>query len=148
MRNSIAEIRELRATNIGAEVKCGRPDEYHILEAIEASGTTTNLNGRQLGFLTKYIVDMDLVCGEIARVLKPNGKVVYVIGDSMIKNTFIRNSKVIKKLSEHHGLQMDSLEERTLSENSRYLPPPSNQSAGKQLQGRMRKEVILVMKKS
>jgi DNA modification methylase len=147
MKNSISNIRELRTTNIGAEVQSDLSTEKHILDAVRAFGTIDKLTVRQRGFLIRYVKDMDLACSEIRRVLKPEGKVIYVIGDSSIKGLFVSNSNAIRSLSEYHGLILESIEDRLLPEYSRYLPPPSNNKAGKQLQGRMRKEVILVMKK-
>ena len=72
---------------------------------------------------------------------------MYVVGDCTTKGVFVRNSETIKKLSEHHGLELILQEERSLPENRRYLPPPSNNSAGNQLQARMRKEIIITMRK-
>ena len=146
--NGYEKIRILRSTNIGAEVKSELPDSKHIVKAVQASGDVNKLNDRQKGIFVRYVIDMDLVCSEIARVLKPKGKVIYVIGDSTIKGTFIKNSEAIKSLSEHHGLTFESIIQRTLPENRRYLPPPTNKNSGKQLQARMREEVILTMKKA
>lgn len=147
MKNSIEKIRILRSTNIGAEVKGELPDSKHIVKAVKLSGNVKKLTARQKGIFVQYVIDMDLVCSEIARVLKPGGKVIYVIGDCTTKGVFISNSKAIRYLSEHHGLDLVEREERLLPENRRYLPPPTNDNAGKQLQSRMRKEIILTMQK-
>jgi len=147
MKNGVSSIRRLRATNIGSEIKSNVPDEDHIVNAMAMAGEVSKLTEQQKGFLVRYVLDMDSVCSEIARVLKPSGTAIFVIGDSTIRGAFIRNSKVIENLSEHHGLILAVKEERTLPESRRYLPPPSNKTAGKQLQSRMRKEVILTMKK-
>lgn len=148
MKNGVSIIRKLRATNIGAEVKSSVPNIEHIGDAMGIAGEVSKLTDRQKGFLAKYVVDMDCVCSEIARVLKPGGTAIFVIGDSTISGAFIHNSKVIKSLSEHHGLVLEEKEERTLPESRRYLPPPSNKTSGKQFQSRMHKEVILSMKKN
>ncbi len=147
MKNSIGRIRNLRSTNIGAEIKSEMPNDGQIAAALEAAGKTNNLSIRHKGILVRYIIDMNAVCAEIARVLKLEGKVVYVIGDCTVKGTFVSNSKAIRMLSEHHGLVVDEIEERLLPENRRYLPPPTNNNAGCQLQSRMRKEIILTMRK-
>ena len=147
MKISLEKIRNLRATNIGAEVKKRLPDKQHLAKALENAGNVGALPDRHKGFLIRYIVDMDKVCSEIARVLKPGGKVIYVIGDCTTKGVFISNSKSIIYLSEQHGLDLVEREERLLPENRRYLPPPTNDNAGKQLQSRMRKEIILTMQK-
>ncbi|MFB0552438.1 MAG: hypothetical protein ACETWQ_03900 [Phycisphaerae bacterium] len=147
MRNCISRIRKLRATNIGAEIKSVVPDDEHIVNAMKMAGDIGKLTRRQKGFFVRYVVDMESVCSEIVRVLKPGGTAIFVIGDSTINGVFISNSKVIENLFEYHGLKLGAKEERTLSENRRYLPPPSNKGSGKQLQARIRKEVILTMKK-
>jgi hypothetical protein len=67
--------------------------------------------------------------------------------DCTTKGVFISNSKAIRYLSKQHGLDLVEREERLLPENRRYLPPPTNDNAGKQLQSRMRKEIILTMQK-
>ncbi len=148
MKNSIAKIRNLRSTNIGAEVRENLPSQQHLAKALHIAGNVDDLPTRQKGFIIRYIVDMDKVCSEIARVLKPGGKVIYVIGDCTTKGVFIRNSDAIRYLSEQHGLKLLEREERLLPENRRYLPPPTNANAGSQLQSRIRQEIILTMQKT
>ena len=147
MGYTIGEIRKIRRDNIGAEVTHALLEKEHIKIALDLSCDVCNLGKRERGFLTRYIIDMDSVCSEVRRVLKPNGKVVFVIGNSTIKGVFIENSNAIRYLSEHHNLVVDSIEDRPLPENRRYLPPPSKRSSGKKLQARMRNEVILSMTK-
>ena len=147
MRNSIGNIRNLRSTNIGAEVKSNVPEDSNIVNALKVVGETTKLSIRHKGILIRYLIDMDAVCAEIARVLKPGGKVVYVIGDSTVNGIFVSNSAAIRSLSEHYGLVLENTEERPLPENRRYLPPPTNNNAGSQFQSRMRKEIIMTMQK-
>lgn len=89
---------------------------------------------------------MNLVLGEISRVLKLSGQAVLVIGDSTIHGVFIQNSKAIISLGKQYGLHLCSLQKRELLENRRYLPPPTSKKAGQQLQNRMREEVILTFK--
>lgn len=145
MRNCIERIRNIRSASIGAEVTYKLPSAVHLTGALGVAGQSENLTYRQRGILSRYIADMDCVCGEISRVLKPKGRVIYVIGDSTIGGTFISNSRIIRYLSEHHGLQFEKRETRPLVENRRYLPPPSNREAGRQMMGRMRREIILTM---
>jgi hypothetical protein len=148
MKNSIGKLRKLRATNIGAESKGVAPEESHIMNVLEHACKAEKLPDREKGFLIRYVLDMDSVCCEIARVIKPGGNAIFVTGDSTLKGVFIKNSQVVRKLSEHYGLEFKSVEERDLLEKHRYLPPPSNISSGKQLRVRMHKEVILTMKKA
>jgi DNA modification methylase len=148
MKNSIGKLRKLRATNIGAESKGLAPKESHIMNALVDAGNMERLPSRERGFLVRYALDMDSVCCEIARVIKPGGNAIFVTGDSTLKGIFIKNSQLIRRLSEYHGLEVEAIEERILPEKHRYLPPPSNTGAGKQLRMRMHKEVILTMRKT
>lgn len=147
MKKSIEKIREIRSSNIGAELQEAMPEQDHIKHALIAATDEHELPPRYKGFLIRYINDMDRVSSEIYRVLKPGGTVVYVIGDCTTKGIFVRNSEAIKKISEYHGLETVLQEERLLPENRRYLPPPENNGSGNQLQARMRKEIIMTMRK-
>jgi hypothetical protein len=97
--------------------------------------------------LAQYMWDMGRVISEIARVVVARGKVIFVIGDSSVRGTFIRNSEILKELGKEFGLQLCSIGRRALPHNRRYLPPPGYERAGKELRRRMREEVILVFEK-
>jgi hypothetical protein len=81
---------------------------------------------------------------EVSRVLRSGGRAVYVVGDSTVRGTFISNSSIVTAAAEKHGLK---LEARTLPANRRYLPPPKRNSCTDALDGRMRREVVLVFDK-
>jgi hypothetical protein len=49
----------------------------------------------------------------------------------------------LAELAANHGFSFVSRVVRPIAENRRYLPPPTSQQCGKQLQSRMREEVIL-----
>ncbi len=57
------------------------------------------LSGRVRGMLVRYIQDMDTVLSEIARVLKPSGEAIFVIGDSTLAGVFVRNSRALALLA-------------------------------------------------
>jgi len=95
--------------------------------------------------LARYINDMDLVIGEIARVLVPAGRAILVIGDCTMRGVFVSNSKGFIKLAEEHGLEHRGIKARPLPDNRRYLPPPSSDRSGKRLQSRMREEIVLTL---
>ena len=86
---------------------------------------------------------MNEVFAEIGRVLKKNGEAVLVVGDSMLRGVFIKNSEALTSLGEANGLILRTTRRRSLVENRRYLPPPGRRLSGKQLRSRMREEVIL-----
>jgi hypothetical protein len=88
------------------------------------------------------------VMSEIHRVLRDEGKAVLVVGNCNLGTTFIKNSRGIELLAEHVGLAKQKSRKRPLPENRRYLPPPESSGAGKQLNKRMREEVILTFLKN
>jgi hypothetical protein len=84
---------------------------------------------------------------EVSRVLKRGGRAVYVVGDSTIRGTFIRNSAIIAAVASRNGLSIASRHSRALPANRRYLPPPTQGAEKLMLNGRMRREVIVEFKK-
>lgn len=102
-----------------------------------------SISNRNTLMLRKYVLDMKLAIEEVARVLKPNGRAVYVIGNSNLQGEFIENSTAARSLAENTSLKLQSETIRELPPNRRYLPPPSSEKSGQSLQARMRTEVIL-----
>lgn len=145
MKHSLANIRELRANNIGSEVTHAI-DKFKFHDTIEQMGDVMLLSERKRKMLARYVEDMDQVMSEIRRVLKKKGKAVMVIGDSFFKNIFISNSNALVSLGEKHNLKLVSRKDRPLPDNRRYLPPPNIESSGKALGNRMKSEVILTFR--
>jgi hypothetical protein len=79
---------------------------------------------------------------EAARVLKQTGQATYVVGNSCLKNIFIRNSDGLAEAGRAAGLRLISDEERELPAGSRYLPVTANGSLSK----RMRTENVLTFR--
>lgn len=148
MGYSIGELREVRRKNVGTEASNGAdPASSTISEALKAAGGVRHLPSREQGMLARYALDMSEVVSEISRVLVPCGRSVFVIGDCTMRGVFIRNSKIIEVLAEHHGLSVANKKSRALPANRRYLPPPSSRDSGEQLDSRLRREIVLTMTK-
>ncbi|MDP2984142.1 MAG: hypothetical protein Q8O92_12535 [Candidatus Latescibacter sp.] len=143
MGHSIANIRNLRSANIGSEISCHQQPENAIFGVMKVMGETEGLDNRRMGILIRYLQDMNNVIRECARVLKRKGHAIFVVGDSSVQGVFIKNSDGLTKLASNNGFSLDSRIVRPIAENRRYLPPPDSKQSGKQLQGRMREEVIL-----
>ena len=148
MRHWISDLRELRSRNVGAEHSVDSELDDELSKALKRMGETTKLPGRIQDMLKQYLRDMDKVFSEIARVLRKNGEAVVVIGDSMIKGVFIRNSWALVSIAKKNGLILYSSRRRPLLVSRRYLPPPDHRISGKELRARMREEVLLTFRKS
>ncbi len=147
MGHQISTLRAIRAGNIGTEIalpsglKTGE-----VQDAAERIGNTAALGRRYKGILDRYIHDMNKALNEISCVLRPNGRAVLVIGDSMIRETFIKNSDALSFLAERLGLCLENRTTRELPPNRRYLPPPATKNSRPNLQARMRSEVVLTFR--
>lgn len=142
MRHALENLRLIRSVSVGSEVS-GRSVDDASLNSVLAAMGGANLEGRSRGILLGYLQDMRGVVSEIARVLKPGGRAVVVVGDCAIRGAFVQNSVAIEQLASAVGLKAVGRRVRELPENRRYLPPPTHGDAGKQLQKRMRQEVVL-----
>jgi DNA modification methylase len=139
----ISFIRHLRSENVGSEISKYPKKDKVIYEMMNSMGEIDKLDNRRMGMLCRYVYDMNDVLRECARVLKRNCQAIFVVGNSSIQGIFIKNSEAIIQLATNHGFSLVSKTFRPLAENRRYLPPPNLQQSGKQLQRRMREEVIL-----
>ncbi len=143
MGHSILDIRTLRSGNIGTEVSKESTSNESIHQAMKAMANLESLDKRRLGMVRRYANDMGKVMEECSRVLKSKGSAIFVIGDSFICDTFIKNSEALIRLADGNGLSLVSRTKRSIEAKRRYLPPPESKGAGDKMKARMRTEVIL-----
>lgn len=149
MGYTVGELGGIRTESVGTE--CGDQDAYEneeIQEIITDLKLSPELSARNEAVLAHYIEDMRGAVEEAARVLSPDGRAVYVVGENTVRGTFIPNAKIVTAVAELSGLKVDSRRSRELPANRRYLPPPTTRNAPEALGGRMRREVILSFSKS
>ena len=145
MGYSIDHMRNIRSTSIGTE-SGKRSEDDCVKKIIAKMDLQPRLRARDEVILMRYIDDMRRVVSETARVLSDGGQAVYVIGENTIRGTFIQNSLIIKELARIVGLKCTNRHSRELPPNRRYLPPPIH-TKHDLLNGRMRHEVVLTLKK-
>lgn len=143
MGHSVSELRAIRAGNIGTEVVEESTSNKKVMEAMETMVDVESLDKRRLGIVRRYVWDMSKVMEECARVLKREGRAVFVVGNSAIRGVFIKNSEALIRLAQSNGLSLVSRNTRPIETKRRYLPPPESERSGSNLQSRMREEVIL-----
>ena len=148
MGHDIPEIRAIRSENIGAEVSIEHSSDVAIHVAMSVMADLDQIGNRHLGMIRRYVSDMKQVMKECARVLKKDGRAVFVVGDSTIRGVFIKNSEALASLAKHHALTLVSHSTRPIETRRRYLPPPESIKAGGKMQNRMREEVILNFSKT
>jgi hypothetical protein len=138
----LRDLRTIRSESIGAERGPSAADTS-VQDVARAMANTKGMENRHRAMIDRYAQDVSTMMAEIARVLKPNGKAVLVVGNSCLKGTFIRNSEGVARAGERAGLIVTSKVERDLPERSRYLPLTSGP-----LSKRMRTETVLTFTKN
>jgi DNA modification methylase len=139
---SFYQLRTIRSDSIGAERGPSDPKAALFRDVTQAMGEVAAMAPRHRAMIDRYAQDVCGMMAEIARVLKPGGKAVLVVGNSCLKGTFVRNSDGVVCAGARVGLDIQNTAERELPERSRYLPL----SAGP-LSMRMRTETILTFVK-
>jgi DNA modification methylase len=144
MGYSVKHLREIREVSIGAE-RAGDMSAT-TTRIVEALSLKPRLSGRMERILHRYVSDTIASVAEIARVLRPNGHAVYVVGENTIRGTFVRTGALVHKVAEEGGLRLTRRTIRYLPANRRYMPPPGA-ADGSDFEGRMRREVVLTFRR-
>jgi SAM-dependent methyltransferase len=148
MGHNVGELRQIREDSVGTEASSAEAkDAVWVKSLIKQLRLTPALSSRDQALLSQYIWDMGHVLAEVSRVLRTGGRAVYVVGDSTVRGTFIRNSSIVAAVAADHGLTLCSRQSRALPANRRYLPPPKRDSSTDTMDARMRREVVMVFNK-
>ena len=144
----IGELRQIRSASIGAERK---PDSIEARSSIKSLAETlpwyAELDSRHQGIFDRYLLDLMGSTRQVARILKPEGVAVFVIGNSTVRGSYVENSEALKMVAQEEGLTLVQESQREIPPSSRYLPPPSENEPSC-LAKRMRKEVILEFRRA
>jgi SAM-dependent methyltransferase len=141
-------LRKIRGESVGAEASSEEAMDTPWVQAlIEQLKLTPRLSSRDTALLSRYVIDMGGALAEVSRVLKSGGRAVYVVGDSTVRGTFVRNSAIVAAVAKRNGLTLQRRQWRALPANRRYLPPPKHGAASASIEGRMRREVVMAFTK-
>jgi adenine-specific DNA methylase len=146
MGHSISSLRLLRSTSVGTEAAGGETDNPNVRTVMDDLKLKPTLDSRHAAILGKYVKDISEAVSEVARVLRPGGRAVYVVGENTLRGTYVRNAKIVRAVGEMAGLRLASRSSRALPASRRYLPPPSARS-GAAMDGRMRREIVLTFER-
>ncbi|MGF6096956.1 hypothetical protein [Pseudomonas sp. 18175] len=141
--HSISELRSIRSNSVGAERAADKQTDTRSDEVVKAMCDVDLLLRRHQMMIHRYAIDLIEMLGEVSRVLKVGAHATYVVGNSCLKESFIRNSDGVGRAGEVAGLILINSVERELPMGSRYLPMTINGSLSK----RMRTETVLTFKK-
>lgn len=149
MGHRISDLRKVRKGSIGSEASSiAACSDAGVRDVVESLKLSPHPEGRNCSLLYQYVYDMRLAVAEAARVLVPGGRAVYVVGDSTVRGTYVRNSAVVAAVASLAGLRLLGRRVRSLPPNRRYLPPPSEGRSNERIDGRMRREVVLAFERT
>lgn len=141
----LAGLRRIRTSSVGAERAPDRKDSARLYAEIsDQIVRSCAIAPRQAAMVLRYAEDLYRTMSEIARVLKPSGRAILVVGDSCLRGTFIRNSAGVVKAASMVGLRLVHKAQRKLPSGNRYLPMPKE--GNKPLGKRMRVETVLTFR--
>lgn len=142
---SIPELRSLRGSSIGAERAPDLQPSAHAAELVEfIRSDVADQSLLPTGTLQRFADDMAGFSQAIRRVLKNEGHIVLVIGNSTLRGNYIRNDVIVRRAMENVGFTLAARIEREIPASSRYMAI-NTQSATSALSNRMRSEVVLTM---
>lgn len=144
MGYSIGALRRLRAVSVGTEVSSGAPlADNEVRGILDKLNLRPQLAAREEAILARYIYDIRRALSEVARVLTPGGKAVYVVGENTIRGTYVRNASIVAMAASLSGLKLCDRRTRALPSERRCLPPPLARKHSASLNARVRREVVL-----
>lgn len=143
MGHSIRELREIRANSIGS-YSTGKCDAS--LESIARRECDwERLSPRARGILARYLTDTERSLKAVLRVLAPEGRAVYVVGENTVEGTYVPTGRLIRAIAHKIGLRAVRGRIRPLPTSRRYLPPP--RATGGHMDRRMNQEVVVNLRR-
>jgi DNA modification methylase len=144
----LGELAPIRSNNIGAERAPDASADLDLARQLtSALGSLTQLPQRVQRMINRYVLDLHSMISEVYRVLRVGGKAIFVVGNSCIKGVFVRNDLAVRDIAKRVGLQFEADTTRDLPPSRRYLPPPSDNQEGSNLEKRMRTETVLTYRR-
>ncbi len=139
----VPKIRALRSSTIGTESSASSKMPDSLLDnLVRGAGNLDRLPTRELGMVHRYAQDVYGFLQELSRIVKTDGRVLLVVGDSCLKGVSISNAGINIAAAEMVGLKKTMRSERSLPVSRRYLPTPDVGKSGT-LASRMRTETLL-----
>jgi hypothetical protein len=137
---SVGELQKVRSSSTGAE-RALKDAPFDVGPFIE-SDSSRPLGPRYQGWVRRYAADMMATLARLRAAVRPGGKIMLVVGNSLIRGSAVDNAGIIVRCGELSGLSVLGSRERSIPARRRYLPPPA---PGSPLSQRMRSESVLTL---
>ena len=141
----LSELRKIREVVIGAERLSNNTPCENFAEILAELGLD-QFESRTKNMLARFHSDMVQQTQEAYRILKKGSIGTYVIGNSTIRGTYVRNSELLKHAAGLAGFEVLRETEREIPVHRRYMPVTVD--AGNSLASRMRMEHVIDFRKA
>lgn len=138
----LRQLRRVRGSSIGAE-RASESTSKTIDSVCSEMVSIKLLPRRFQAIVQRYACDLIAMTTEIARVLKKDGVATLVVGNSCLRDVFVRNADGVYAAAALCGMEPLRVAERELPAGSRYLPITTSGMLSK----RMRTETVLTFGK-
>ena len=98
----MGSLRVLRSESVGTEIGRGFEEDEEIARIIRTL-RVSKLSRRMRNIVGAYVDDMRAAVTEVARVLAPGGRAIYVVGENTIRGTYIKNATMLKLVAKGAG---------------------------------------------
>jgi hypothetical protein len=122
---TISELRNIRSEAVGAAKRPKSNTNLALASKLIEHCEIENLPHNIKSMIMRYALDINDLVREASRVVRNNGQVVYVVGNSQTNGVLVKNTEIVKSAAKLHGLMLVSFNERDIPASSRYLPPPT-----------------------
>lgn len=144
MDYALEELRELRGTMVGAER--GMWEQNGLPATVESRlGQMEQLRRRAI--TRRYLSEMGLVFGELARVLRKGRLAILFVGPTLINSARTDAATTFGTIAESKGLSLIGSVCRRVASDRRSLPFPKDTDGHDSLARRMSREVILAFRR-
>ena len=141
----LGDLRKIREIAIGAERLLNNTPSENFVKILAELGLD-QFESRTKNMLARFYSDMVQQTKEAYRILKKGSTGTYVIGNSTIRGTYVRNSELLKYAAELAGFETLRETEREIPAHRRYMPVTV--AAGNSLASRMRTEHVIDFRKA
>lgn len=142
--HELSVLRAIRSSSVGTERGLASGELPQALEAFVDAGVADE---RRKPLLRRYVHDMLLVLQETARVLRPGGRALFVVGPSILSRREYDGAEVLAKIAKEAGLDVVGHDRRDLSTTNRSLPPPNRNRRSASIHKRMTCELYVALRK-
>ena len=139
----VADLTRLRRRDLGHDAVLGGgpgglPDRCE--RTLAALGA---LDRRKAAVLRRYFGDMTAVMEELARVLRPGGAAIVVVGSSNLRGLDVETHLALATLAHRAGFEVAGIAKRRLDRDRRMMPARRGAGAQSGIERRMHEEYVI-----